>query len=66
MLFKNKFQHEISETTSNKYVIRCMKIMIIIMVGIWLLNILNIFPINKQVVFTCMVSSLIIYVIGRI
>lgn len=66
MLFKNKFQHEISETTSNKYVIRCMKIMIIIMVGIWLLNILDIFPINKQVVFTCMVSSLIIYVIGRI
>ena len=51
MLFKNTIQYENSENTSNKYVIRCMKIMIFIMIGIWLLNILNVFPINKNVVF---------------
>ncbi len=66
MLFKNNSQDEVSENISNKYVIRCMKIMISIMIGIWLLNILNIFPINKNVVFSCMISSLIVYVVGRI
>lgn len=66
MLFKKKLQQQIAENTSNKYVIHCMKIMIIIMLGIWILNILNVFPINKKVVFLCMVASLIVYIIGMI
>lgn len=66
MLFKNTIQYENSENTSNKYVIRCMKIMIFIMIGIWLLNILNVFPINKNVVFSCMIFSLIVYIVGRV
>ena len=58
MLFKNTIQYENSENTSNKYVIRCMKIMIFIMIGIWLLNILNVFPINKNVVLWLRICDL--------
>ena len=66
MLFKKKLQQQIAENTSNKYVIHCMKIMLFLMIGIWILNILNVFPINKKVVSSCMVSSLIFFALGMI
>ena len=66
MLLKKKLQQQIAENTSNKYVIHCMKIMHLLLLGIWALNILNIFPINKEIVFVCMASSLFFYVIGMI
>ena len=66
MLFKKKLQQQIAENTSNKYVIHCMKIMLFLMIGIWILNILNVFPINKKVVSSCMVSSLIFFTLGMI
>jgi diguanylate cyclase (GGDEF)-like protein len=66
MLFKKKLQQQIAENTSNKYVIHCMKIMLFLMIGIWILNVLNVFPINKKVVSSCMVSSLIFFALGMI
>ncbi len=54
------------EATSNLYLIHCMNYTLVIMLGIWILNLVGIFPLNKDVMLYCMISSLVIYFIGTI
>ena len=62
----DKLQPQKPDAKSSYYVIHCMDITIIIMLGIWILNITGVFPLNKEITFYCMITSLIVYVAGMI
>lgn len=48
MWIARRLKTENNEATSNKYVIHCMSITMLIISGIWILNILNIFLVSKK------------------
>jgi diguanylate cyclase (GGDEF)-like protein len=66
MWLNKKLQANSGEATSNQYVIHCMNVTILILIGIWLLNILDIFLVSKKVMTYSILLSLIVYLIGMI
>ncbi len=55
-----------AEYTANKYVLRCTCIMTMAIVVVWIINILDIFIINDSIVSKTMLSSLLVYALGRL
>lgn len=56
--------YDTHEMLSNKYAIRCVNIAMIIMLGVWVLNIIGVFPFNETLMHCCMISSAVVYIIG--
>ncbi|MBQ3543856.1 MAG: GGDEF domain-containing protein [Lachnospiraceae bacterium] len=64
---ENVFGHEDNnEYFANKYVIKCATTAIIILFIIWILNVLNIFVVDKKTTNICFVAAILSYVFGGI
>lgn len=59
-------QYNETEYTANNYVIKCTGIMTTMTFIVWVLNLLDIFVVNQQVVTKSMLLTVTIYVIGRL
>lgn len=66
MWIARRLKTENNEATANKYVIHCMSITMLIISGIWILNILNIFLVSKKVMAYSVGLSLVTFAIGMI
>lgn len=66
MWITKKFKSKSGEVVANKYVIHCMNIMMIILSGIWFLNIIDIFLVSKSVMAVSVGLSLAVYAGGMI
>ena len=66
MWITKKLQPKNGEAVANKYVIHCMNITIIILEGIWFLNIIDVFLVNKTVMAVSVGLSLAVYFIGMV
>lgn len=65
LFFINKEDMEMNaEVTANRYTLKCMHVTLGMLTVVWVLNILNIFTINRQVMTLTYVLALIIYVTG--
>lgn len=63
--FINKEDMEMNaEVTANRYTLKCMHVTLGMLTVVWVLNILNIFTINRQVMTLTYVLALIIYATG--
>lgn len=54
------------ELVSNQYALKSVTSSMVIIALIWVLNMLNVFMVNKNVTTSCFVSCVIVYVLGRI
>lgn len=66
MWITKRLQAKSSEAIANKYVIHCMNITMIIISGIWFLNIIDIFLVSKRVMAVSVGLSLVVYAVGMI
>lgn len=66
MLITKKNQVQNGEAIANKYVIHCMSITMLILTGIWFLNIIDIFLVSKSVMGVSTGLSLAVYIVGMI
>ena len=65
LFFINKEDMEMNaEVTANRYILKCMHVTLGMLTVVWVLNILNIFTINRQVMTLTYLIALIIYVTG--
>lgn len=66
MWIANRLKAENGEATANKYVIHCMTVTVLIIIGIWLLNVFDIFLVDKNVMATSVALSIVVYLAGMI
>lgn len=66
MWIAERLKAENGEATANKYVIHCMSVTILIIIGIWLLNVFDIFLVDKNVMTTSVFLSIAVYLAGMI
>lgn len=64
MWIANRLKAENGEATANKYVIHCMSVTVLITIGIWLLNVLDIFLVDKDVMAVSVFLSIAVYLAG--